>query len=63
MSHVTHKQALDALCDPNVSPNKAFKLFQRAYRRSNEATQTFVLYFAGAMRQYQHERSIDRGDG
>ncbi len=60
MSHVTHEQAIAALCDPSVPPDKAIQLFQRAYRRSNEATRAFVLYFAGALRQYQHERSIGR---
>lgn len=49
--HVTQDDAYDALCDPSIPVPDAIKLFKRAYRRSNAATQAFVLITSGALRE------------
>ncbi len=50
MTHVTHDQAFEALVNPDVPLEKAMKLFERAYRRSNDATKSFVVEAALGLR-------------
>ncbi len=50
MTHVTHDQAFDALVNPDIPLGKAMKLFERAYRRSNDATKSSVIEAALGLR-------------
>lgn len=59
MKHVTQDQAFNALCDPAVPPADAVKLFNRAYRRSNDATKAFALMMAGAFREEIKRKASD----
>ena len=57
MSHVTHDQAYDALCNPAVPLEEAARLFERAHRRSNEATRIFCVGTALNIRAHRIEQA------
>ncbi len=50
MTYVAHDQAFDALVNPDIPLEKAIKLFERAYRRSNDATKSSVIEAALGLR-------------
>lgn len=60
MSHITHKQAENALCDPEVPAEDAVKLFERAFHRSNDATKGFVLHWCGLVRAHRCDTAMTR---
>ena len=55
-NHVTHDDAFAALADWRRSPREGIRLFNRAHRRSNDATKSFVLCMAGTCRAIGEEQ-------